>query len=189
VSRPLLTAIEGEVLVRLARAAIEDALSARGAVAAVLGSIELTGGLREPRGAFVTLQAREGAGRVLRGCIGSTEAVSPAHEAVREAAFHAAFHDPRFVPLTIEEYPLVALSVSVLTPPAPVAPERVVPGEDGVILEHRHGRSVFLPEVAEEHAWTREQLLVQLCRKAGLPDGAWRDAALLAFRSQKFGEC
>jgi AmmeMemoRadiSam system protein A len=165
-------------------AAIEDRLSPREAVAAVLASIELTEGLRSPHGAFVTLLAQD----VLRGCVGSTEAVSPAHEAVVEAALHAAFHDPRFPALTIEEYPVVELSVSVLTPPFAVTPESVVPGEDGVILEHRRGRAVFLPEVAAERSWTREQLLVQLCRKAGLPDGAWREAALFAFRSQKFGE-
>jgi AmmeMemoRadiSam system protein A len=187
-SGPLLTALEGEALVRLARAAIEDRLSPRDAVAAALASIELTEGLRGPRGAFVTLQARDGAQRVLRGCIGSTEAVSPAHEAVVEAAVLAAFHDPRFPALTIDDYAAVELSVSVLTPPLPVTPESLEPGEDGVILEHPRGRAVFLPEVAAELSWTREQLLVQLCRKAGLPDGAWREAALFAFRSQKFGE-
>ena len=185
----LLTAVEGEALVRLARAAIEDRLSPRDAVAAVLRSIEMTAGLAGPRGVFVTLHARDGAQRVLRGCIGSTEAAAPAHEAVVDAAIHAAFHDPRFAPLTLEEYPVVEVSVSELTPSRPAAPSSVVLGEDGVILEHPAGRSIFLPEVAAEHGWTLEQLLVQLCRKARLPDGAWREATLLTFRSQKFGGC
>ncbi|HJQ96788.1 MAG TPA: AmmeMemoRadiSam system protein A [Candidatus Polarisedimenticolaceae bacterium] len=184
----LLTATEGAALVRLARAAIEDRLLPRDAVAAVLRSIELTPGLLEPRGVFVTLHAPEGGRRRLRGCIGSTEAESPAHEAVLDAAVHAAFRDPRFPPLTPEEYPLVDVSVSVLTLPRVVTAENVVPGEDGVILEHPQGRAIFLPEVAAEHGWSREDLLVQLCRKARVPEGAWREATLFSFRSQKFGE-
>ena len=54
------------------------------------------------------------------------------------------------------------------------------------ILEHPNGRAVFLPEVASDHGRTREELLVQLCRKGGLSDRAWREATLLGFRSQKF---
>lgn len=182
-----LTALEGLALVRLAAAAIEDRLAPRDAVAAVLRSVELTSGLTGPRAIFVTLHATEGPGRVLRGCIGSTEAVAPAHEAVLEAAIHAAFHDPRFAPLTTEEYGGIAVSVSALTPPRAVRADAIVAGEDGVVLEHRAGRAVFLPEVAAEHGWSRDRILVQLCRKAGLPDLAWREAALFAFRSQHFG--
>jgi len=66
--------------------------------------------------------------------------------------------------------------------------ESVIAGEDGVILEHPAGHALFLPEVAAERGWSREQLFAQLCRKARVPEGAWREAALLAFRSQKFGE-
>jgi AmmeMemoRadiSam system protein A len=188
VSGRLLSAPEGEVLVRLARAAIEDRLSPRDAIAAVLGTVALTEGLHEARGVFVTLYAEEGGRPALRGCIGSTEAVLPVHEAVLEAAVHAAFHDPRFAPLTLPEYASVRLSVSALTPPETVAPDRVVAGEDGVILEHPAGRAIFLPEVAAERGWSREQLFAQLCRKARLPDDAWRAATLFAFRSQRFGE-
>ena len=181
-----LTALEGATLVRLARAAIEDALVPRDAVASVRRSIELTAGLAGPRGVFVTLERTEDGRRALRGCIGSTEADEPLHEAVVAAAVHAALHDPRFTPLTLDEYPSIALSVSALTPPSSLLAEAMVAGVDGVILEHPPGRAVFLPEVASDHGWTREELLVQLCRKGGLSDRAWREATLLGFRSQKF---
>jgi AmmeMemoRadiSam system protein A len=183
-----LTATEGDALLRLARAAIEDHLLPRGRVETERRSIELTPGLLEPRGVFVTLHAPEDRHRTLRGCVGSTEADAPVHEAVLDTAVHAAFRDPRFPPLTLPEYTLVDVSVSVLTPPRAVTPGGVVPGEDGVILEHPRGRAIFLPEVAAEHGWSREELFAQLCRKARVPEGAWREAALLAFRSQKFGE-
>lgn len=186
-----LTPLEGDGLVRLARAAIEDRLEPRKALDAVRRALEMTAGLTAPRAVFVTLLEPAPDGRrSLRGCIGSTEAEAPAHEAVIDAAVHAAFHDPRFAPLTLEEYARVAVSVSALTPAVPVVSiDAIVPGEDGVVLEHRLGRAIFLPEVAVEHGWTREQLLLHLCRKGGLPDGAWRDGRLLSFRSQKFGEC
>ena len=127
---------------------------------------------------------------MLRGCVGSIEAADPAHEAVVAAALQAAFEDPRFPPLTSAEFRAIAVSVSALTPPEPCdAPARIVPGEHGVILESPLGRAIFLPEVASEHGWSREQLLVELCRKARLPDTAWRTAQLSIFHGQKFGEC
>lgn len=183
----ILTVQEGEGLVRLARAAIEDRLEPRDAVREVLRALDLTPGLAAPRAVFVTLL--EGPAGALRGCIGSTEADAPAHEAVVDAAIQAAFQDPRFAPLTVEEYRSIDVSVSALTPARLVSTEQIVLGEDGVILEHRLGRAVFLPEVAAEHRWTLDQLLLHLCRKAGVPDGSWRDGRLLAFRSQKFGGC
>ena len=183
-----LTGVEGASLVRLARAAIEDRLERRGRLAAARESIELTDGLAAPRSVFVTLFSVSDGARTLRGCIGSMESSAPAVEAVVDAAIHAAFHDPRFTPLTVEEYPTVAVLVSALSPPSPVeSVESIVPGEHGVSLEHPRGRSVFLPEVAAEHGWTRDQLLAQLCLKASLPEGAWREGRLFAFRSQKFG--
>ena len=187
----VLTPLEGGGLVRLARAAIEDRLEPRDAVGAVLRALAMTAGLTAPRAVFVTLQQPAPDGRrALRGCIGSTEADTPAHDAVVDAAVQAAFHDPRFSPLTVEEYASIVVSVSALTPAGPVASvDAIVPGEDGLILEHRLGRAVFLPEVAAELGWSREQLLHRLCRKAGLADGAWRGGRLLSFRSQKFGGC
>ncbi|HUU53606.1 MAG TPA: AMMECR1 domain-containing protein, partial [Armatimonadota bacterium] len=51
------------------------------------------------------------------------------------------------------------------------------------------GRSgVFLPQVAEETGWSRDELLSHLCReKAGLSADAWkRGAALYVFTVQAF---
>ena len=73
---------------------------------------DITGVLREPRGAFVTLHLR---GR-LRGCIGLIEAVKPLAETVQEMARSAAFCDPRFPPLTAQEFKDIDIEISVLTP-------------------------------------------------------------------------
>jgi AmmeMemoRadiSam system protein A len=184
-----LNAEEGAALVALARGAIEERLFG-GALAAVRARIRITEALAGPRGCFVTLKApHPEEGLVLRGCIGSIEARLPAHEAVVEAAVQAAFEDPRFPPLRRDEYVAVSVSVSALTPPAPVpSAADIVPGRHGVVLETGGRRAVFLPEVAAEHGWSTVQMLEHLSRKAGLPADAWRQARLHVFFSEHFTE-
>ena len=97
--------------------------------------------------------------------------------------------DPRFAPLAPDEHPGLVLSVSVLTPFAPVpGAESIVPGRDGVVLEAQGRRALFLPEVAAEEGWTRLELLEHLCKKAGLPKSAWQGARLSTVQSERFGE-
>jgi len=49
---------------------------------------------------------------------------------------------------------------------------------------------VFLPQVATEQGWNREQMLDHLAGKAGLSARAWRDktAQLLTFQADVFSE-
>lgn len=185
-----LTPPEGAALVALARAAIEERLFGGGALGSARARLEITEALAIRRGCFVTLKKPAPSGELLlRGCIGSIEPRLPAHEAVVESAVHAAFEDPRFPPLEREEYAEVALSVSALTPMEPVpSAEAIVAGRHGVLLEASGRRAVFLPEVAAEQGWSTVELLDQLCRKAGLPRGAWREARLWVFLSERFGE-
>ena len=56
----------------------------------------------------------------LRGCIGHLDAVQPVVVDVAENAFAAAFRDPRFSPLTRDEWPRVAVHLSLLTRPVPL---------------------------------------------------------------------
>ena len=62
---------------------------------------------------FVTL-TKDG---VLRGCIGSLQAVEPLKISVAKNAVQAAFKDHRFPPVKAEELPKLHVSISVLTPP------------------------------------------------------------------------
>jgi AmmeMemoRadiSam system protein A len=94
---------------------------------------------------------------------------------VAENALGAALRDPRFTPLTREEWPRCQVEVSVLSPPKPLrfADEaellaQLRPGEDGVILEHEGKRGTFLPQVWEGLPETRA-FLAELMRKAGIP--------------------
>ncbi len=143
--------------------------------------------LREPGSCFVSLHESG----ELRGCIGSLEAFEPLGENLRRNAENAAFSDPRFPPLERDELNFVTLEVSVLTPPENIAaPEEFIPGRDGIIISCRGRRAVFLPQVAPEQGWSREETLCHLALKAGLPPEAWRESGTMfqIFQAEVFGE-
>ena len=142
--------------------------------------------LLEPRGAFVTLKIE---GR-LRGCIGHVIGVAPLWRAVRDNAIAAAFEDPRFAPLEVDELPHAHIEISALTPLRRVDFDEVVVGRDGILLENGFSRGLLLPQVAVEYSWDRETFLDHTCRKAGLEAGCWRlpDTAISTFSAQVFGE-
>ena len=50
--------------------------------------------------------------------------------------------------------------------------------------------ALYLPQVAVDEGWDLEQMLVNLCRKAGLADDAWQgeEARFYVFGGQWFGE-
>jgi len=137
------------------------------------------------RGAFVTLNAN---GR-LRGCIGHMAEDRPLCEVVAAMAMQAAFNDRRFEPLTEEEWPDVSIEVSVLTPYRAIGgPGEIVIGRDGVVLRSRGRSAVYLPQVAPEQGWDREETLTHLCAKAGLGGDCWRSADLFTFQAEVFHE-
>jgi len=122
----------------------------------------------------------------LRGCIGSLEAHRPLIEDVRHNAVAAAFHDPRFAPLTAEEFAGVQVEVSLLTPAQPMsfsderdALSQLRPNTDGIIFEYGRYRSTFLPQVWEQLPQPH-QFMMHLKRKAGLPDDFWAEDVKLS---------
>ena len=138
--------------------------------------------LAEPGASFVTL-TRQGE---LRGCIGTLEAHRPLGLDVRENAVAAAFHDPRFMPLTLAEFEEIRVEVSLLSPSEPLivvneedALISLRPGIDGVVFEYGHYRSTFLPQVWEQLPDPAE-FLAHLKRKAGLAADFWADQVRLS---------
>ncbi|HEX9627624.1 MAG TPA: AmmeMemoRadiSam system protein A [Acidiferrobacterales bacterium] len=164
-----MTPEHGEILLRLARAAIGAALERPR-----LG-VDNAPWLREPGASFVTLM-RHGE---LRGCIGSLEPYRPLREDVEDNARMAAFRDPRFPALTSRDYASIEVEVAVLSALTPVdlndeddALAQLRPGIDGIVFQYRHHRSTFLPQVWEHLPEPRE-FLAHLKKKAGLPADFW----------------
>jgi len=143
--------------------------------------------LLEPAGVFVSLHR----GKALRGCIGQTEAISPIFRTVQEMAVAAATRDPRFGPVADKELDDITFEVSVLSGFEPISgPADVIVGTHGVVVEAGTRRGLLLPQVAPEQGWNAEELLVNACRKAGLPDDAWQSDAttVQVFTAQVFSE-
>lgn len=181
------TAAEDQRLLEIAH----DALAARLAGRTAPSESELfpdgvPDALALVRGVFVTWKKRG----ELRGCIGYTEGHGPLWQLVRDLAVTAAMNDRRFSPVSSEEAPALTLSISVLTPPAPIAAADVEVGRHGLIVERGGKRGLLLPQVPVEWKWDRETFLRRTCRKAGLPETAWQepDAKLLSFEASVFGQ-
>lgn len=174
----------GDVLLPLARAAIAARLGEE------LPRPDETW-LDLPGASFVTLILRG----ALRGCIGSVTARRPLGDDVAANARAAAFRDPRFPPLTAEEFADIRIEVSVLTPPKliPAASRQdalaeLVPGKDGVIVDCRQNRATFLPQVWR-HLPDPDRFLRALMLKADLPPNHWdSDTTLARYRVCSWSE-
>ena len=175
---------ERALLLRLVHQTIDSALRGQSATAAGPPPA-LSPHLSELRGAFVTLHL---AGQ-LRGCVGFIQPTRGLYQTIVEAALNAAFHDPRFLPVSEDEAPALEVEVSVLSPLRPIAPEQVVVGRHGLVVARGLYRGLLLPQVAVENEWDAPTFLEQTCLKAGRPADAWkRGATLQAFTAEVFGE-
>jgi AmmeMemoRadiSam system protein A len=183
----------GAVLLALARRSIAAALGLPAApMPPAANGEEGSSFLAEPGACFVTL-SRQGR---LRGCVGSVRAYRPLEEDVVGNARAAAFADPRFPPVTREEWPEIALEVSLLEKPRPLpaateedALRALQPGRDGVILAlGDRASATFLPQVWEALPEPR-RFLAELRQKAGLPAHFWSpELRLWVYRVEKWDE-
>jgi uncharacterized protein (TIGR00296 family) len=186
----MLTKVEGDFLLKLARTAIETYIL-KGQV--VNAPEPPSASLKENRGVFVTLHENE----ELRGCIGYPEPVKPLLNALIEVAIGAATGDPRFAPLNSHELEKIDVEVSVLTLPeliVAVRPseylEKIDIGLDGLIIERGIFRGLLLPQVPIEWGWDKEEFLANTCLKAGMSPDCWlqKGVKVFSFQSQIFSE-
>lgn len=144
--------------------------------------------LKENMGAFVTLHE---AGE-LRGCIGNMVGQGPLYQTVANMAIEAATGDPRFPKLSAQEIDKIDIEISVLSPLKRVSsPDEIkIPG-DGVLVRRGFNSGVYLPQVATETGWSKEEFMNSLCaHKAGMPAHAWKDPSteVYVFTAEVFGE-
>ncbi len=186
------------------RAACQIVLAAVRRESPELSDPDLSGAATRPvMGAFVTLK-RNGQ---LRGCIGSlaeydvtmsgihaeiTGEPLPLVKALMQSGRRTATEDSRFSPVQLSELSELTVDVSLLfnfqqvTCPPDSRHEHIVIGQHGIKIHCRGRSAIFLPVVPVEQKWDVLTYLEQLCRKAGLPIGAWRDpeAVLIRFEGR-----
>ena len=144
--------------------------------------------LNKEMGAFVTLDEHG----ELRGCIGHMQGTQSLYLTVRDMAIEAATGDPRFPKVESNELKDIEIEISVLSPLEKVdSADKIEMGVHGVIVKRGFSSGVFLPQVAKETGWSKEEFLSNLCaHKAGLPADAWKDPSteLYIFTAEVFSE-
>lgn len=107
----------------------------------------------------------------LRGCIGTFEA-QDLDEGLSSYSITSAIHDMRFDPITKRELPSLEVAITLLTDfeDCDDAMDWEL-GTHGIRINftekgRRYG-ATYLPDVAPEQGWTKEETLVSLMRKAG----------------------
>lgn len=176
-----LTREEGKYLLSVARKAIEEKLFNRKAPEEDKNISEK---YLVKRGTFVTLTINHN----LRGCIGHIAPQEALIDGIKINAINAAFLDPRFPPLSKEEWKNVKVEISILTEPVQLeysGPDELLdklrPGIDGVILKNEYSQSaVFLPQVWDQLPEKRE-FLSHLCMKAGMNGSEWKKGNLSVY--------
>ena len=172
------------LLLRIARGSIEKAVMGDHAWATDTSRLSPT--LRERCGAFVTLSED---GR-LRGCIGHFGSDIPLYKAVEEMAVAAATEDPRFMPVGKGELDQIHIEISVLTPLKRIHDIKEFQyGRQGIYMRKGYHSGTFLPQVAQEVNWTKEEFLGHCAQdKAGIGWDGWRDAELYTYEAIIFEE-
>lgn len=135
-------------------------------------------------GAFVTLNKKGS----LRGCIGQFVTDQPLYKTVEAMAVAAATQDYRFPPVQKQELQSIHIEISVLTPLKKIKSiDEMVLGRDGIYIRKGNHHGTFLPQVASETGWTKEEFLGHCAHdKAGLPWDGWKTAELYTYRAIVF---
>ncbi len=138
--------------------------------------------INEKTGLFVTLYGPQ---KKLRGCIGYVYGIKPFKEALAEMALAAAFDDPRFLPITKNEFDDLAVEISILSPMERCNDiNEIEIGRHGLLIKQGFSSGLLLPQVAVEWHWDRNEFLTGVCQKAGLPEDAWQTAELYMFSAE-----
>jgi uncharacterized protein (TIGR00296 family) len=171
----MISNLEGEQLVKLARKAVQKYLGE--SVDIDIDSLER---FSQKTGIFVTLISVRSKEEQLRGCIGFPLPEKKLYQSVVEAAIAAATQDPRFTPVKKEELASIIFEVSILTPPEEIRvqnlneyPSHIKLGRDGLLLKWKYGTGLLLPQVPIELKWDIYEYLANICFKSGAPPDVW----------------
>jgi AmmeMemoRadiSam system protein A len=142
--------------------------------------------LKTASGAFVTLKV-DG---VLRGCIGRFTADEPLYQVVQQMAIASSTQDNRFPPVEAKETGKISIEISVLSPMKKISSiDEIILGRHGIYIRKGYLSGTFLPQVATETGWKKEDFLGHCSRdKAGLGWNGWKDADVYIYEAVVFSE-
>ena len=105
-------------------------------------------------------------------------------------AIASATEDSRFLPVTAKEIDKLEIEISVLSPMKKIfSVDEIVLGKHGIYIKKGYYSGTFLPQVATETGWSKEEFLGHCARdKAGLGWDGWKDADIFTYEACVFGE-
>lgn len=171
-------------LLKLARNTITDYI--KKGITPEVETTNLSATLKTPCGAFVTLN-KDGK---LRGCIGRFNPEQPLWKVVQTMAIAAATQDYRFDPVTSGEISQLEIEISVLTPLKRIkSANEFTLGKQGIYIKKGNQTGTFLPQVAEQTGWSKEEFLGHCAQdKAGIGWNGWKSAELYTYEALVFKE-
>lgn len=142
--------------------------------------------LKTQSGVFVTLTRDHH----LRGCIGHFEADYPLWQIIQKMAVAAATRDYRFEKVNSDEIKKLRIEISVLTPLRRIkSADEFILGKQGIYIKKGNSSGTFLPEVAKQTGWTKDEFLGHCAQdKAGLGWDEWKSAELYTYEALVFSE-
>jgi AmmeMemoRadiSam system protein B/AmmeMemoRadiSam system protein A len=142
--------------------------------------------LKSHCGAFVTLKKNG----ELRGCIGRFTADIPLYKVVQEMAVSSSTQDMRFTPVSAAEIGKLEIEISVLSPMRKIHDiSEIELGRHGIYIKKGWSSGTFLPQVATETGWTKEEFLGHCARdKAGIGWDGWKTADIYIYDAVIFSE-
>lgn len=178
----ILSGHDKEVLLKIARDAVESSVLKRKKNQFVSDDISVA--LNTNCGAFVTLHKND----KLRGCLGHLSGDLPLYKMVQEMAASVALHDYRFSPVAKEELEDIDIEISALSPLKKIEDiAEIKLGIHGILIENGVHSGLFLPQVATETGWSKEEFLGHCSRdKAGLGWDGWKTADIYIFTATVF---
>ena len=137
-------------------------------------------------GAFVTLNVKGD----LRGCIGQMRSEDNVERLIRSMAISAATKDNRFKAIASEELDDLTIEISIVSEMKKISSiEEFDTVKNGIYIKKGALSGTFLPQVAQDTGWDKEELLGRCSRdKAGIGWDGWRNAELFIYEVQSFSE-
>jgi len=184
--------LEGEQIVRAARAAIELFLRSPKLDRTML--MKSLGTMGNPHGVYVTIMHYPT--RTLRGRMGIHGSERHMGELVVDAAIAAAFEDPKYVHVSLNECNHMVVEVDIISEFEQIKSSgkgkliKVKLGRDGLYIKYGFKSAVLLPSFAEENKLNKVQLFEAACKAVGIQKDLWMqpNVKISRFQTQRFAE-